>query len=304
MTELTKIALVVYAYLFLAGIGLVVFKLALAAPRHESDRPLSIVSMRTTAKGWRSVGASAVSAAISVAVLVLLLLILGFLLIKIHLFVYWLFVGFIAWVAYDTLNLINFRGVVASLAKHRRIPWAGKREAQILQVWIALIAGSLWLILGSWLTYDLTAMLLLFNFTRSVGVVKLRDILILCGMLVLFDVWGVWFSQLTVVLATGGSGGHPLPMLVMVPGSPWPWSTNYLAELGLGDIFVGAIMVMAFTRYRLEWWAVGGWCLGLALALLLPFSWVPALLTLVPSIFALAGVGWLVRCIQNSQVRA
>lgn len=296
MTELAKIALATYAYVFLVGIGLAVFKLALMAPRFEADNPLEVVSIRTTAPGWQSVGATAVSAAMSVAVLVLLLLVVAFLLTKLHLLVYVFFVGIVAMIAYQTLSLFNFRSRVRG--------WAGEREARVGQVLIALVVGSLWLILPSWFTYDLTAMLLLFNFAHTTGVVKLRGVLILCAMLVLFDVWGVWLSQLTVVLATGGSGGHPLPMLVMVPGSPWPWSTNYLAELGIGDIFVGSIMVLAFTPYRLEWWAAGGWCLGLAVALLLPFSWVPALLTLVPCIFVTTGAGWLWRRVSRRPQQA
>lgn len=292
----TRLLVFVYAYAALLAVGLLIFHVALGdvvrsaglqirvdpqgrridvsadEEEDEGDRPL-----------WKLVRDGALTvvalAAVSVAVAFLLTHVANLVAAAFCLLVSAVAWGRIGW-AWHRLGLTE------------RVP--NQAVSVGLRGLAALVCGFAWLAAPSWVTYDATFLLLAVSAARASGAVTIRTALTLFGLLVVFDVWGVWVSGVTVTIATA-LDDHPLPLLLLVPSRPWVWSMDPLVGLGIGDYVVASMMVGAFKRHGLAGWAVAGFALGVFLALLLPFEFSPALLTLVPSILLCGGLGHLLR---------
>jgi hypothetical protein len=127
----------------------------------------------------------------------------------------------------------------------------------------ALVAGSAWLVSPSWPVYDATFLLLAVTAARASSSISLKVALVAVALLIVYDAW--------------------------------VWSIAPASGLGMGDFVISGMIVGAFGRHGLTCWAAGGFALGLLAALLLPFTWFPALLTLLPAIMLCGGVGYLVQ---------
>merc|ERR1719183_2181389 len=148
-----------------------------------------------------------------------------------------------------------------------------------------------------WLFQDILAGSLLPVIQRTLRVPNLKVIAIFLVVAFFFDIFWVFVSgnffgkSVMVEVATGGSSGVPLPLVLLFPtGTPWsPWRALGLGDLALPGILISYVMRVDWKMGRRRYWpaVLVGYALGLCsafLALAIMKMGQPALLYIVPGI--------------------
>jgi len=181
---------------------------------------------------------------------------------------------------------------------------------QFLLLLVSVGTAATWLIFRkedwSWMLQDFLGILFSINMLKVLRLPSLKICTILLGALFFYDIFFVFITPLfmknnksiMVEVATGGSSGEQLPMVLKVPHfssseSMICYVTTY-SLLGFGDILVPGLLLsychsydlLAGTRYKLYWVITSvAYILGLIatfISLFLMNSAQPALLYLVP----------------------
>lgn len=176
---------------------------------------------------------------------------------------------------------------------------------------ISLVIAASWLLVPSWLTGDILFVAFASFILGTVGPQRLRVIGVVFVMLIAFDIAGVWLSGYTTQLAQPvhvlGQSIYP-PLLLAVPSNPLNLHSDLFAAIGMGDVVIGGICVLSLAQLGLGKAATVGYCLGVVIAFLIaslvPTANAPALLTIIPSVWAAAGVGKLIQKLHRKPVVA
>jgi signal peptide peptidase-like protein 2B len=150
---------------------------------------------------------------------------------------------------------------------------------------------------GGWLFQDVLAGALLPLVQRTLRTPNLKVIAIFLVVAFFFDIFWVFLSgnffgkSVMVEVATGGSSGVPLPLVLLFPtGTPWsPWRALGLGDLALPGILISYVMRVDWKMGRRRYWpaVLVGYALGLCsafLALAIMQQGQPALLYIVPGV--------------------
>lgn len=180
----------------------------------------------------------------------------------------------------------------------------GAHSIASLLILVASCAVSIWWAVErkaayAWVLQDLLGISVLFLLQRTIRLpnVKVASILLLLAFV--YDIFWVFLStfffksSVMVTVATGGSSGEAIPMLLKVPRIGNPFGGYSL--LGLGDIALPGLLVSFLLRFDMKRhipWTKGyflisvvGYAIGLLitdLVLILSETGQPALLYLVP----------------------
>lgn len=204
----------------------------------------------------------------------------------------WIAVVFIAIAAasiWEFISLFRVEERIGFFATRHR----AARSAKLI---LAVGLGSLWFVFPSWVTYDLTFILIAYTVISTVGPTNVATLLAVSAGLVAFDVWGVFFSGFIVKVALE-SAVIP-PMLLLVPANPFSWNFEYLTGIGLGDVFVSGAIIVTATKYGLTRYAVTGYAIGLFLteiAVMVFQTSMPALTTLIPTLLGAMAIGYAIK---------
>jgi presenilin-like A22 family membrane protease len=143
------------------------------------------------------------------------------------------------------------------------------RLITIVSVLIGLAMSGACYIWPSWITYNLLAIAIGSLIGNVYTVTKMRYLV--CGLIgiALYDAIAVFGTRMMQDMAFGLGSFKP-GMVVLIPRDLFTLSppdyANTIGILGLGDIVFSCCAVLLAARYRLHWWAIGGYAIGLMLA--------------------------------------
>lgn len=168
----------------------------------------------------------------------------------------------------------------------------GKAKVALLVISPFAAAGIsvIWVVMPIWIVYDFIAILMgyavLSLVPRFISPAKLTAILV--GV-VLYDIWGVYGSiqgQPGVIVQIVTKMTFVPPLVVLIPDVHHLTSFTSIGLLGLGDIVLPGLAIMASIKYGRLNHTVLGWVVGLLVALVIGIvthAPVPATITLVPA---------------------
>ncbi len=283
--------LIVYSYTFILVLSLIAIIAALKYPvplakNAIKSNPFDMVSITHGEEGAKK--EMGVWSAILSAILLIGFLVLGlFLMIKIPNAMRYMMLFSISLMVAKTIGTLLSKLCGGTLPRKRsRIDW-------ILFI-PSLAVGTSWIYAPSWLTIDVCAVVVAYSalsYTTSLKITRLA--IGLLGIL-LFDVWGVFHSKMIVEVAISALTDHPLPILIMVPKIPLAWSMEFMGVLGLGDIIFTGLACITAAKYKLEWWTLAAFPIGLGICQVLAFvvgGGFPAMLVLSPLLLLFLLVG-------------
>lgn len=194
-----------------------------------------------------------------------------------------LFVFITAASTWRFLTLPYIHRHIAGLSSHKWVSIAVKAV-------LATIVAVSWLVVPTWITYDLVFFLIAFGALATIGPIRPINIVIVCLCMIGFDIWGVFMSGFIKDIAFESS--FTPPVVLMIPDNPLNLGIEEVAGMGLGDVmFAGAIFLTA-NKHRYGGTAITGFAVAILATLLfsaLIQSAVPALLTIVPIMFLFIG---------------
>jgi hypothetical protein len=182
---------------------------------------------------------------------------------------------FALWTLAWSLAFVSQSGLVGLLRRR-------SLGLEILGLMLAGVIGLGWVIRPTWLTYSLVGLVAAYLFLAKAPHVRFTFLVV--GLLVIlgYDVWGVFTSGIIIQVAT--QMGFTPPAVMMAP----PLADGSIVHLmGMGDVILSGVAIKTAARYRLHWWAIVGYSIGLALLILvisLRSIPLPAMLLLSPCI--------------------
>lgn len=174
-----------------------------------------------------------------------------------------------------------------------------------LCVILGVIGGLSWTVLPGWLAFNAASLMVAVVIISHWRFNQLRYVFGFLTCIIFYDVWGVFISGMIVELAMATIENPdpwlPAGMVIVVPASFWditsPVVGNSYSILGMGDIMLSGITVMAAVRYRLADWVFVGFVVGLFITSIVLYTYrvpLPAMLFLSPCLmlFFLLGARW------------
>ncbi|OGL97354.1 hypothetical protein A2318_02720 [Candidatus Uhrbacteria bacterium RIFOXYB2_FULL_45_11] len=145
---------------------------------------------------------------------------------------------------------------------HHRVVFA-------ISLCVSVLFGYIWHTFDNWIVADLTALcvslIVLYSVARPVPILHLVSA---SGAIILYDLWGVW--------GTSSVGGGAIvniaqtmmetrlpPMAFLCPTLPPMINNDFHSLLGLGDVVIPAYVTITAAVYRLHWFVLGAYALGI-----------------------------------------
>lgn len=178
----------------------------------------------------------------------------------------------------------NLFAKVAREIRHTK----SRKIITFLAPFAALALSALWLVMPVWVVYDFIAILAGYAILSAVPELSPIQLIAVLAGVVLYDLWGVYGSihgapGVIVQLATRMTFTPPVVILVPDVHNLVGYSSDGL--LGLGDIILPGMVLIASIKYGRFNQIFLGWVIGLFVALfigVLTRAPVPATITLVP----------------------
>lgn len=162
----------------------------------------------------------------------------------------------------------------------------------LISGFVSSVLGLSWLFAPTWAIYLMLATLIGYIILSQIGIIRLRYVVAGLIAVSLYDFFGVWGSS-AIVGPTGMIGQIALgmsftpPGMILIPKDIFaPLSLATIGGIGVGDIVVPGVAVLAASRFHLEIEAIIGFAVGVLgiLLLLLIVRPVPATILLNPSV--------------------
>jgi hypothetical protein len=178
-----------------------------------------------------------------------------------------------------------------------KIPNAPLVPTGIVSFAAAAMISSGWWLFPSWLTNDIAAIGIILAILAGIPALPLRPLLIGLCALTVYDIVMVRSGVMTGAAAPWikGEGLMP-PIAIITPDTIFGIKTRGL--LGLGDLFFSGLIIRTAAKYGLQYWTLGGYCVGLILSGLASVTWktgMPALVFLIPVLFLAFFIGRIVQ---------
>jgi hypothetical protein len=177
------------------------------------------------------------------------------------------------------------------------VPHAPLVPTGIVSFAAAAMISSGWWLFPSWFTNDMAAIGIILVILAGIPALPLRPLLIGLCALTVYDIVMVRSGVMTGAAAPWikGEGLMP-PIAIVTPDTIFGIRTRGL--LGLGDLFFSGLIIRTAAKYGLQYWALGGYCVGLilsGLASAIMKTAMPALVFLVPVLFLAFFIGRIVQ---------
>jgi hypothetical protein len=215
------------------------------------------------------------------------------------------FMGFLVILLNNVLRLLQYRQeilfipilVLGTWGCIRDMNPIKRREHHKLIWWLKLLlsvsVGISWFYIPSWYSYNLAAFIVVINLMRALSPLKFEYLLYILGAIVIYDIWGVFFSKeiVKVVAETTAVSMRIPPVVVLIPNSG--------SMIGIGDIVLPGLVFVTAIRSQVALFTIVGYGVGLIAAFTAAnyvAGYLPAMVFLAPTT---VGAAWFGRRIKN-----
>ena len=165
---------------------------------------------------------------------------------------------------------------------HRRYPY----QSAIIACVVGSMFSYLWYTHDNWVMNDAVVFsVCLFAMITLVQPVPFKRLVLMCGVIVLYDLWGVWGQGFIVDSVKEMMKTRLPPMAFTVPRLPMTMESKPLSFTGLGDVVLPAFVTLTAAKYGLHRWMIGSYAIGFVVVVIIMFvvpSGVPAMVPILP----------------------